>query len=92
MRSLKEQGITLLFISHKLDEIFEMCDRVSILRDGTYIMTADISDITKEELIQNMVGRDVSSYAVRQKPSCVSTEVVLKADHLCGVRFFRHQL
>ena len=47
MRSLKEQGITLLFISHKLDEIFEMCDRVSILRDGTYIMTADISDITK---------------------------------------------
>ena len=82
MRSLKEQGITLLFISHKLDEIFEMCDRVSILRDGTYIMTADISDITKEELIQNMVGRDVSSYAVRQKPSCVSKEVVLKADHL----------
>ena len=87
MRSLKEQGITLLFISHKLDEIFEMCDRVSILRDGTYIMTADISDITKEELIQNMVGRDVSSYAVRQKPSCVSKEVVLKADHLCGEGF-----
>ena len=50
-------------------------------------MTADVADMTKEELIKNMVGRDVSSYAVRLKPSCVQEEIVLDVRRLCGNGF-----
>ncbi len=64
IEDLKKKGITILYISHKLDEIFRIADRATILRDGSYIMTTTVADITKEELIKNMVGRDVSSYAV----------------------------
>ena len=87
IEDLKKKGITILYISHKLDEIFRIADRATILRDGTYIMTTKVADITKEELIKNMVGRDVSSYAVRLKPSCVQEEVVLDVRKLCGNGF-----
>lgn len=87
IEELKKKGITILYISHKLDEIFRIADRATILRDGAYIMTTKVGDITKEELIKNMVGRDVSSYAVRMNPSCVQEEIVLDVRKLCGNGF-----
>ncbi len=85
IRELKEQGITILYISHKMDEIFEICDRASILRDGTYITTLDLKEATEEELVQNMVGRDVSMFAQRLKPSCADrNQIVLKVENLTG--------
>lgn len=65
---LKDQGITILYITHRLDEVFAIADRASILRDGTYITTLNMKDTSKEELIRHMVGRDVSAYAVRIIP------------------------
>ena len=85
--SLIKRGITLLYISHKLDEIFRLADRASILRDGTYVTTVRMDQITKEELIRSMVGRDVSSYAVRQKPSCKTNEIAMRVENLCGAEF-----
>jgi ribose transport system ATP-binding protein len=84
---LKAQGITIIYVSHKLDEISRLCDRLTILRDGNVVMTSNVADITREEMIKNMVGRDVSSYAVRQKPTCIQPEVVLKVDNMCGEGF-----
>ena len=85
IRDLKAQGITILYISHKMDEIFEICDRASILRDGQYITTLNLADTTEEVLVQNMVGRDVSMFARRQKPPCADrSKVVLKVEHLSG--------
>ena len=88
IRGLKEKGITILFISHKLDELFAICDRVTIFRDGMCIATKEMTETSNEDLIHMMVGRDVSSYAVRLQPSCADySEVVLEAKNLCGKTF-----
>ena len=85
IEDLKNKGITILYISHKLDEIYQICDRTTILRDGEYIGTYNVADISKPELIQKMVGRDVNSFAVRHKPSqVVENDVVLDVKDLSG--------
>lgn len=79
---LKAQGITVLYITHRLDEVFRIADRTSILRDGKYIATLNVKDISKAVLINNMVGRDVSAFAVRHRPRCATSEVALEAINL----------
>lgn len=59
VRKLKAKGVTILYISHRLEEIFEICDRVSIMRDGQYITTAKTKDLTKKDIISHMVGREL---------------------------------
>ena len=61
MRQLKEQGISLIYISHKMDEIFEICDQISVLRDGNLVMTKDSKDTNMNELISAMVGRSLDN-------------------------------
>ena len=61
MRMLKEQGISLIYISHKMDEIFEICDEISVLRDGNLVMTKAAKDTNMNELITAMVGRSLES-------------------------------
>ena len=56
MRMLKEQGIALIYISHKMDEIFEICDQISVLRDGNLVMTKDSKDTNMGELITAMLA------------------------------------
>ena len=57
IRKLKAKGVSVIFILHHLDEVFEICDRGTILRDGEYIATIDLQATTKDQLIQLMVGR-----------------------------------
>ncbi|MFV0529286.1 MAG: sugar ABC transporter ATP-binding protein [Lachnospiraceae bacterium] len=61
VRRLKEQGISILFVSHKLEELFERCDRVTVMRDGQHILTEDISAMDNDKLIEAMVGRMLSN-------------------------------
>ena len=68
MNDLKKKGITILYISHKMNEIFQMCDRATILRDGKYIKTIEMAKTTRDEVIQAMVGRDISLFAKRTMP------------------------
>ena len=83
IRELKGRGVTIIYISHRLDELFEICDRVSILRDGKYIKTLNIIDTDKQGLIKLMVGRELSeNYPV--KDNRPAEEVVLKVDGLSG--------
>ena len=58
---LKENGIAMLYISHRMNEIFQICQRCSILRDGKYIWTKMISDITVDDIIASMVGRKIEN-------------------------------
>jgi len=60
-RSLRDEGRALLFISHRFDEVFALCDTVTVMRDGAYISTSPISETTVEQIVRQMVGRDVSS-------------------------------
>ena len=61
VRNLKRKGIAILFVSHKLEELFELCDRVTVMRDGEHIVTEDISNINEEQLISAMVGRTLDN-------------------------------
>ena len=62
IRKLKEQGKTVIYISHRLEEIFEICDRVTVLKDGTYVGSKDVAEIDKDGLISMMVGRTLEDY------------------------------
>ena len=61
IRDLKARGVTIIFISHRLDEVFELTDRVSILRDGEYITTLKTAETNRAELIRYMVGREMTA-------------------------------
>jgi ABC-type sugar transport system ATPase subunit len=59
VKDLREKGITIIYISHRLDEVFELCDNVSVLRDGKHIDTLPVAEVTKQQLISMMVGREM---------------------------------
>lgn len=59
IKLLKQKGVTIIYISHKMDEIFKICDRVTVLRDGNYVGTSDLSGISMDQLISMMVGREI---------------------------------
>ena len=80
MREFANEGKSILFITHKLNEIMEVADRCTVLRKGKYIGTVDIKDTTKEELSRMMVGRDVT-FAV-EKEKAQPKEVVLSINNL----------
>jgi simple sugar transport system ATP-binding protein len=80
MKNLAKEGKSILFITHKLNEIMEVADRCTILRKGKYIGTVDIADTTKEELSRMMVGRNVS-FSVEKTPAKPG-ETVLEVEHL----------
>ena len=82
MRRLQSKGIGIIFISHRLDEVFEICETVTILRDGKYIGTCPVSEITKEELVTRMVGRKVEDGERLRKDAVFSDEYLLQVEHL----------
>ena len=59
MSSLRSKGVSIVYISHRMEEIFELCDRITILRDGQYIDTKYIKDITMDDVVQMMIGREI---------------------------------
>lgn len=67
VKALREQGIGIIYISHHLEEVFEIADRVTVLRDGQVIDTRAISETSSQELIGLMVGRDLSGIAVKEE-------------------------
>ena len=80
MHNLAKEGKSILFISHKLNEIMEVADRCSVLRKGKYIGTVDIANTTKEELSRMMVGRNVE-FQVHKEPA-QPKEVILEVEGL----------
>ena len=66
-RNLKEKNVAILFISHRLDEVFEIADTLTVLRDGQHISTNPLSKVTKESLIKEMVGREVNEFYSTRK-------------------------
>ncbi|MBS3981167.1 MAG: sugar ABC transporter ATP-binding protein [Rhodobacteraceae bacterium] len=64
-RALKAQGVAVIYISHRLDEIFRIADRVTVIRDGQHISTRPIAEVTEDGLVKDMVGRALESFAVK---------------------------
>ena len=80
VRRLKDEGRTILFISHRLEEVRALCDRVTVLRDGEKIATRGIDEVTDEEIIRLMIGRTVDTYF--RKHSAEIGEVALEVEGL----------
>ncbi|MER6001257.1 sugar ABC transporter ATP-binding protein [Nonomuraea angiospora] len=79
-RTLRAQGCALLFISHRLEEIFELCRRVTTLRDGAYVAEDLVADITPDDLVRRMVGRELEALFPKQETE--AGEVALKVRRL----------
>ena len=80
MRNLAAQGVGIIYISHKMSELDEVCDRVTVLRDGCYVGTRVVKETPRDELIAMMVGRELDQYYTRDHVE--NTEVVLKCENI----------
>jgi ABC-type sugar transport system ATPase subunit len=77
IRGLTSEGIAILYISHRLDEIFQIADRVTVMRDGKIVDTVPISDLDEDKLVRLMVGRDIGN--LYPKPEVAIGDVLLRA-------------
>ncbi|MEH6728300.1 MAG: sugar ABC transporter ATP-binding protein, partial [Hyphomicrobiales bacterium] len=83
MRNLVSQGISIIYISHRMVEILDNCDRVSVFRDGQYIVTRDVADTTPTEIVNAMVGRVIDKlYPEKQSEDEKSDTVILSVRNL----------
>jgi ABC-type sugar transport system ATPase subunit len=82
LRRLRETGVSVLFISHRLDEVFALCDRATILKDGRLVGTTDTAGVTRERLIAMMVGRDLGDLFPPRATLARTDQPVLRADNV----------
>ena len=82
MRELLEQGISIVYISHRLEEIMEIGDHVTILRDGKYVADADIKDINLSWIVENMVGKNTQYHRFERTIDLDSAEKILEMNHI----------
>ncbi len=87
IRDLKKKGVSIIYISHRMEEIFKICDRTTVMRDGGYMGTRDISNTNMDELIRMMIGRDLSNRFPER--SVEIGEIVLEAQGLTLGKVFQ---
>jgi rhamnose transport system ATP-binding protein len=87
VRRLREAGTAIIFISHRLEELFQLADRVTVLRDGAYVGTRDMTEVTTDGLIQMMVGRTLADMFPKQEVE--AGEVALEVAGLSKAGLFR---
>lgn len=82
VENLKREGVTIIYVSHRMDEIYRIADRLSIFRDGQWISTHKISEISRHDLVCAMVGREITE-TYPSRGDCIG-ETVLEVKHLTG--------
>ncbi|GAB7042907.1 MULTISPECIES: sugar ABC transporter ATP-binding protein [Catenuloplanes] len=87
VRSLRDEGAAIMFISHRFEEITALCQRVTIMRDGRHVCTERVEDLTVDDMIRRMVGRDLSTLFPKQ--DVTAGDVVLTVDGLTRAGVFR---
>ena len=81
---LREQGVSIIYISHRLEEIFRLSDRIEVIRDGEYVTTLITPQATVDELIKLMVGREMTQKYPTRKPCIDYNNVMLELKDVCG--------
>ncbi len=88
IRELKAAGVSVIYISHRLEEIIEICDTVTIMKDGSYVETKNVSEVDKDYLISKMVGRPMQDiYNIQH---CAPGKELLRVDNFSGRKAFRN--
>ena len=82
LKGLREKGVSIIYISHRLDEVFELCDRITVLKDGQYVTTVNASDIDKNKLVSLMIGRDLSTFFPPRESEI--GDVVMSVENICA--------
>ncbi len=82
IQQLRSEGVSILYVSHRLEEIFAIADRVTVLRDGHFVVTHRVQDVTSSQLIHDMVGRDVAEMHRPSRDGFVPGDAVLVVEHL----------
>jgi len=85
VRRLRDRGVAVLFVSHRLDEVFDLCDRATVFRDGRFVATAPTGELTTADLIRHMVGRAVELFPRGEHPA---GDVVLEVEDLSRAGVF----
>jgi ABC-type sugar transport system ATPase subunit len=85
IKNLKAEGVSIVYISHRLEEIFEICDRVTVIRDGEFISCQDVGNTNKDKLVADMVGRSVTSYYPKAEVEVGGVEIELKHIEQAGL-------
>jgi ribose transport system ATP-binding protein len=78
IRTLKEQGITIIYISHRLEEIFKIADKVSVLRDGCHVATVGLEELDKERLVSLMIGHNLEERRINTRDSSLLGDTILE--------------
>ncbi len=78
--TLKQQGVAIVYITHKLEELFRIGDRVAVLRDGKLVAYSPLKDVSRDDIVRMMVGRDLRN--LYRKPPSTGQEEVLRAEHV----------
>jgi rhamnose transport system ATP-binding protein len=86
VRRLRDRGVAVLFVSHRLDEVFDLCDRATVFRDGRHVITTPTSGLTTADLVRHMVGRAVSLFPKVETPI---GDVLLEVEGLTRAGEFR---
>jgi len=81
IRSLKAQGIAIVYITHKLDELFQIADSVTVLRDGKFVCSNSIEEVTHDDIVRTMVGRDIKDFFV--KANVTKSKEVFSVKNMC---------
>lgn len=86
LENLKNNNIVMIYISHRLEEVFRLCDRITVLRDGCLIKTMDVADTDNKELIRMMIGRELSQgFPTREADfDYQNAKTILRVEHLCN--------
>jgi len=79
---LKAQGISIIYISHRMEEVYRIADRITILRDGKNLLTERLSDITPDQIVEGIVGEQIEGLAYQERATSAEPEVLLEADRL----------
>lgn len=83
LNDLRKKGVAIIYITHRLEEVFRIADRITVLKDGTYVATSEKSSVTEQQLVNMMIGRDLQSFFPERESDI--GDPVLKVEHIsCG--------
>ncbi len=89
MRGLKSQGISCIYISHKMPELFEICDRYTVMRDGKFITSGNFTDVDEQQITEMLVGRSLAHEVVEKSNEVKKEEIVLEVKDLSYGDYFK---
>lgn len=82
IKDLKEKGISIIYVSHRLEELFQIADRLTVFKDGRYIGTNEIKDVTKDQIVSMMVGREFDMFGNDFRKKKPAEDILLSVDKL----------